>query len=309
MKCRAFGPPLRLLEKRSDSLGGRIIEPGVFTHPAVTSLALPAFVVLALVLAFRLGLSREPAMRYSASALGLGFLAAYLAILGLPPLPPQSASHKLLYIALGGLALGVVLDLARDPLALRGPLLMALPAGALYWLGQNRLTTPFDTDTLVLFAALLSAAWVVMLRLDHLRKGKRGLDALVLLGVACVGLAVLMFLGKTASLAQLALALGVALGAGALWNWLHPRFVLAGAFLFGPALAFLALADIAALFSQSSKFALPLLLPVLFADLVARRIATGQGLLARATAPVVLALTALVPVGAAIGIAWFFGQY
>ena len=57
--------------------------------------------------------------RAAGSSIGLAFIIAYLSILGWPPLLPRSSLHKIVYLALIGLLLGVVLDFLIDRVPIR----------------------------------------------------------------------------------------------------------------------------------------------------------------------------------------------
>lgn len=268
---------------------------------------MPGLAAFVLAGVLRAALGRERGGRLAAAGAGLGLIAAYLLIVGPPPLPPVSSLQKLFYVVAGGLLLGAVLDLLRDPWLLRWPLLLGVLFGVVYWLGLPRLEAGPSTETTVVLAALFAASLVALARLDSLRE-KMGIGAPVLLLVASVGLAAVAFLGHTTSIAQLALALGAALAGSLLWNWPKPRFAIGASVLFGLAVPLFALADVLVLFARPSLAAVAILVLVFFADLAARQVEFKRGPLASAVAPLWLGAVALVPVGAAIGVAWLAGQ-
>lgn len=77
-------------------------------------------------------------VRVAGCAIALAFIIAHLAILGWPPLPPRSSLQKLVYIALIGLLLGVVLEFLIASVTIR-PVAVVWPGAILAWLWWQQL--------------------------------------------------------------------------------------------------------------------------------------------------------------------------
>lgn len=233
---------------------------------------------------------------FASAAVPVGFLVAYLVILGTPPFPPVASSQKLGYLAPAGLAAGFLLDWLGDRPLLRWPLLVGGPALGLYWISRPRLGD-LQTTTLLTLLLLWLASLIVFLRLGSAAR-RPGIEASVMLIMAALGAGAIAFLGRSASLAQLAVALGAAAGGFALWNWPRARYRFGAAALFGGAGSLLGLVSIMSLYSRASLIALALLLPIFFADLLVRKIPSLR--LGSALAPLVLGGVCLVPLIAAL---------
>jgi len=277
----------------------------VLSDPLVQSAGLP--LGLAFVLAGLLRLVGGPGRgnRLAGVACGLGFLAAYWAIRGLPPLPPVAAAQKLFWAAALGLAAGLALDLAGSrprPVAAAAAL---AAAGTAAWLGWARLQQlPADWLAALTVAAVAVFAWrVAATAADRGTEG--GLQAGLMLLAAALGLGAIALTASSASLAQAAFALAAALGGFLLWNWPVPRFPAGAALLLGGLAALAGLLAQAALFTRGQPAVLLPLLLVAFADLPARRFAAGGGTLRIAWRGLALALFALLPAMLAAGLAWW----
>ena len=53
--------------------------------------------------------------RIASAAIGLGFLLGYYLILGWPPLPPATSTHKLAFVAAAGVCAGLLIDVWAAP--------------------------------------------------------------------------------------------------------------------------------------------------------------------------------------------------
>jgi len=273
---------------------------GILAHPAGQSVVVPLAVALVATGLLRLiGGGRGPTL--AAAGLGLGFLAGYGLILGIAPLPPRSAGQKLFYIVALAWAAGVALDLAAARPLWRHGLAVVGSVAAVVWL----LGAQLGAETMLWPGSVLVAAWVLVLERLSARSGQSldGAVMLIVVGLAGAGVA---FFGATASGAQLSLALAAAAGGFALWNWPVVRFRFAAAAVYAGGAAALALASQFVLYTQVSPWALLLLVLVFFVDRWAARLSHGLGdnAFARALAPVVLALVAAIPAGAALAVAY-----
>jgi hypothetical protein len=239
------------------------------------------------------------------AAIGLAFLAGYVMILGAPSVWPPSATQKIFFIAIVGGIFGLSLDLSRE--ARHVTLLAAAltPAIALAWLGWTRIVRPdwIDILTLVVIAA---AAGAVLTELYG--RNTQPAESAVKLLIAAVTLSLVALIGTSASLAQLSGVLAAAVAGFALWVWPTPRARFAASALFGGGLVFVALTGAVALFSNASKPALGLLLPIFFADRALGPFDTGIHKLNQALRPLLLGVIALIPAIASVGLAHLLGR-
>jgi len=116
-------------------------------------------------------------------------------------------------------------------------------------------------------------------------------------------LALLALIGTAASYAQLCGVLTAAMAGFLFWLWPLARCRFAASAVFGPGLLFLSLVGAVATFTTVSRPALGLLLPIFYADRALGRFDTGIHKLNQALRPVLLAVIALIPAIAAVGLA------
>jgi hypothetical protein len=120
---------------------------------------------------------------------------------------------------------------------------------------------------------------------------------------AAVGLAGVVLASASLAIAQLGVALGVAVAGYALWNWPVPRYPFAAAGVLGGALPLLTLAALTLLLTEAPLWALAPLLLCFFADTLALRLPAGEGRLAQALRPLYVLLLAALPAAAAVALA------
>jgi hypothetical protein len=248
------------------------------------------------------GSTHGPAM--AGAAIAFAYLAGYVLILGAPVVWPPSAMQKVFFIAAAGAVFGLSLDLSRE--ARQVTLLAAAlaPALAMLWLGWPRilLVDWVDIGTLVVVAV---AGALVLAELFS-RQAEPAESGVKLLIASCA-LALIALVGASASYAQLAGVLAASVAGFLLWLWPAARFRFAASALFGGGLVFVALAGAVAIFSNAPKPALGLLLPIFFADRALGRFDTGINKLNHALKPLLLAVIALIPAIAAVGLSHLLG--
>lgn len=240
-------------------------------------------------------------------AITIGFLLGYLVILGLPGFPPPSSTQKLPYLVVLVAILAVVVALVRGRLIVASAGLAVLAIGGLLWLSGRRLGGG-DILSVALALGPLWLGWLVILfRLARLRN--QGQAPAVMVLVAALGLAGIGIFGASASVGQMALALAAAVGGYLLWNWPRVRFPFGetGLVAAGGSLLLLASYLILAWPRAYIFVAVAVLVLVFFADGPAGRLMPrGEG--ARAVlAPVILGVTALLPVAVAVAITYVMG--
>ena len=228
-------------------------------------LLLPFGVAVLVAVAGRLWRGGRQSVPLLALAQVAGFLAAYLALLGVPSWPPETAREQVAYVAAFGVLLGILLLLLprwADGLQAAA---LAWPVVIVAWLA---LRVPLGLETILVAAtlAVFGAAMIGPLAGARQRSPRR---VLMLLS-AVVGLAAVAALGGSAVVAQLALALAASL-AGVLLA--GRTLALANAALIGPSGAALALAGALALSDAASRSALRQLALVFASERVARRLA------------------------------------
>lgn len=248
------------------------------------------------------GSAHGPAM--AGAAICLAFLTGYILMAGAPAVWPPSAVQKIFFIAAAGGIFGLSVDLS--PRARRLTALGALlaPALALAWLGWPRVVRLDWADGATLL--VVAAAGAAILAELHGRNAQPA-ESAVKLSIASVALAAIALLGASASMAQLCGVLAASAAGFALWLWPKPRLRFAASALFGGGLVFVALLGSVAVFSNASKPALCLLLPVFFAGRALGRADAGLHKLGQAVKPLLVAAIAVVPAIAAVGLAQLLG--
>jgi len=212
-------------------------------NPAVQSALLPLLVAVLAAPAFAAVQSR-----WAALAIPLGFLAGYVAAVGVPPLPPVSSTQKIPYLVVAAPLLVLLLD--RGVWWRRASVVLWTVL-ALGWLSWPRL----DADPLS-----VAAGMVACLALFWLLEKRPNQDTAVCFLVAGLVFAGVAFLGSSASIAQGAGSLSAAAGGLLLWCWPRDRWPsLAAGALLGVVACFALLAQQALLYTRASSAALALL--------------------------------------------------
>ena len=148
-------------------------------------------------------------------AIGLGFLAGFIAIESVPPVVPVTAKQKLFFVAAGLLIGGAILDWRDSEGRLgdnkvRWVLQWLIPVLMLGWLTVRLWENP-DLRLVLEFASLLAASTFVLWRLRRQHDaGALGPGVQLLFGA--VGLSVVSVIGASASLAMLGSSLAAATG-------------------------------------------------------------------------------------------------
>ena len=244
----------------------------------------------------------------ASGAVGVGVIAAYLAILGAPPAPPAAAMQKLFYIVAGGTVLGVLLDLLRAPPGVTRVLGAVAPTVIMVWFTWRVLTgLDWREDWLFAVKAVAFAAITGAILASLYRDRGAAVDSGVMVLVAAAGLSGLAFFGSSAVVAQMSGALAAASGGLLIWNWPFSRHGFGVAGVLGAGGALVGLAAILLFFSETEPLALLVLAGVFIAGAPAMRMVSGRGSFSRAMRPVVLGVIATVPALAALGVAFLSG--
>jgi hypothetical protein len=265
----------------------------------VQSGAIPLAVTLIACGLIRLAGGSSRGRLIAGAAVSIGFLAAYVAISGVPAFPPRASSQKLFYLVPAAVVIGLALDLLGPGRRASGVTILAALGLGIAWLAWPKLRTA-DPVAVVTVALVWIAAGVPLIRLHAIRGS--GSDGAVLLFAAALGLAAIAFLSRTASYAQLGAAFAAATGGFLLWNWPVVRFPFGAAAVLGAGGAFMAMAANIFFYTKASPISMLCLFPVFFVDLVADRLPLPRVLAGQPLRPFVLLAFASIPLGAAVAI-------
>lgn len=239
------------------------------------------------------------------TAIGLGVLLAfYLAYDRIPGFPPRGSTNKMFYLALAGLLVGLVVDVAPRrrwvPWAIIAIGAVAIP----WWIGLPRLRDP----SFGLFAALVAIplgtlvvtgqAWRVATAAD----ARAGLHAAILIGSLAAGFAPLALFGASAATFEMSLAVATTAAGFAVWNWPKARYAVAASGLLPAAAGLAGAASTTVLITQKLPWpGLVVLVGVPFAPAIARRL---PGAASTAVAPLVVAAVAVAIAALAVYVGW-----
>ncbi len=284
-------------------------------NPIVLGALVPFVLSLVGTVVLRLGLGAVAGPRYAIAAVGLSFLITYWLLLGIPAFPPPASIQKVLYLAVLAWVAGLVIDITHTERAMGHLLSYVFPVIALVWLGWRLIVGGAGVGDVVAMIALYAAAILVFWRVaatarsaDIEINARYALLPSILVMVAAMAAGFVAVIGASASLAQLALALGFATGGYLLWNYITylrqgQTFNFGATGAFGAAGIMLVLIDVMALFAtRVSRWALLLVVLVFAADLVVRRVAL-EGAWARWLNPVLYGVLVALPAIAAVVVA------
>lgn len=265
------------------------------TNPITQTVIIPIVVSFVAVGLLRLVGGSDRGRWLAALGIGLGLIAAYWVTFGIPDFPPVGASRKMFAILVIAAILGLTSDLMRLPTMVARILTALVGVAAILWIGGDKAlgeVWPSGVVVLLLMVVMAAAGW----RLGE--QAEQPTEGGVPLLVTALGMAIVAFIGNTASSAQLAGATAAALGGFLLWNWPKARFRLGPSGLM-PVLALLAaLATQLALFTKIGAYVLIPLGFALFADLAVRRPATGL------LRPLAIGIAAAIAAGVAVALAY-----
>lgn len=264
----------------------------IMRHPLLPVLAVPALTALVAAGLIRWIGGSVRGRSFAAGAIGLGLLAAYLVVAGVPEFPPRADLHKLGVVAGLGLVLGLALDAGPAPRWTVFAVMVLWPAVIAMWLGADQLAG-FSTVAMLTAAAIAAGGIIALERLRS--RAESGIESPVLLLVASAGLGVVALRIGWNPVALLFFGAAAAMLGFLAWNWPVYRFPFANAALMSA--GGLWVGGAAALSWHGLKgaalAALGVLLLVFYTSMPFRAGAYSLG--SRAMAPLVLAATALIP--------------
>lgn len=243
--------------------------------------------------------------RIASAAIGLGFLLGYYLILGWPPLPPATSTHKLAFVAAAGVCAGLLIDVWAAPAIVIRVAAAVGPALAVGWLGWRGLAAgDWPTIATVLIVGLAAVISLPRMAAD----GVGSAESAAMLAVAAVALGSVAIIGASASLAQLAVALAASCAGFGVWNWPKPRYVFGAGAALGAGSSLAAIAAAMVLFTEAHPLAVALVVPVLFAAPIARLMPLGQSAISGVLRPIVVFMVAAIPALAAVGAALLLAE-
>lgn len=236
----------------------------------------------------------ETGPRVASASAGAAFIATYFVTVGLPAWPAAGSSHQILYLSLGGLLIGVVLDSEGAGDRLRSAAVLTLPLAAVAWLVSPIL---LEAKDYALAIPVTIAAIIVFTRLS--RTTASVVTAPVELAIAAAGLAAISWYSGSYIQVQLGMSLAAAVTGFILSSWLLFRFLPGAGLLLGVGIPTVALAVQMALYGSASKIALAILPLVFFSNWIAGGIHLGHGKAAQAMRPLLTLVVGGLVVGAA----------
>lgn len=258
---------------------------------------LPLVISLVAVGVIRFSLGGLIGKDFAVSAIAIGTMAGIIAMDSWPSFPPISATQKFPYLVLFGLIVGVVIDQLGRHVKIQHLLISLWSIVVVCWIGWRQLIAMDPVSIINL--ALIAIMGVAVLWHLHEEPGTAPTVPVSLI-VACIGAAVIAFIGQSSSITQLYGALAAAIGGYVLWNWPTARFTFGCIGLVSAGGAFLALTTILIQFTETYKLALFFIVPVFFCPTFVRRTRFAKN---EATATVTTSLFSTVPVIFAIALA------
>lgn len=257
--------------------------------------------VLAALLVRLIG-GRIAAARFASVAVPVGLIAGYAVDPGWPWTPPTAAVDKLAWMSLGGLLLGLAIDLATRGRI--GPTVAALawPALGMAWLGGNGLLND-EGANLYRYGEVSLVLGLLLARLAQLSGD--GLQAPVTGAVVAAGVGCLGLVSGEPGLAAVGLPLAAAGLGWVVCNWPRRRFGFRAAGLLGGSGVALVLAGNAALLTRvNATLVLLVLGTVLIQPVAMTAAARVPGFAGPALRPLAAAAVLAVPSAVTVVLAW-----
>ena len=254
-------------------------------NPFAPTLLACLAVGLALSLLARLGTSPLAASLVAPVVFLVAYVATYQDV---PDFPPVGSTNKIFFVAVAGMAAGMVVDLVtlssrlagRSVLLLRRFCETAAPPAVAIWIGLPRFAE-LNTDFLLALAGLAIGGIAVLWRLDAVAAADRPdggeMVATAMLAALSLGFAPIALFGASSTSFGLCLGVAAGLAASALVALAWPRGFGSSAIL-GAGSGLLAVVDTVTLITQKIDWlAVLVLLSVLFAGQVAARVLLPPG--------------------------------
>ena len=235
----------------------------------------------------------------------VAFVIAYLVLLGMPEWRPIEPIDKILFIAIGAVAVGAFADITGMPVQIKYALILVIPLFGLAWVAEPQIREAAGLADVVTLVLLFTASGVATYRLT-LREGS-DLTPSIYLGAAAAGLGLIALFADANPLFHLAFALSAATIGFALWNGPVNRFVPSASLLAGAGAILVALAGTLVLHSGASRTAIAVLVLVFFSDKFVETVRLGGGRIGTALRPLAVVAASAVIILAAAAIGFFVG--
>ena len=270
----------------------------MLSDPLVQTAIFPLGIVLA-GLGFSHFIASRIQERLAGLWLGIGFLGAYVLIVGTPIFPPVASVQKLFYIVLTGMIISSTFATNASRISIFSSALILIITTLLY-LGSSVLAQ-FTLDTAWRIGILFLAS-LLILKCTAFHHPQTSAHSAVLLLVASLAATGICILGAAASTAQLYAALGAALGGFCSWNWPKARFGING--LFAAFVTFIGLSTLTVLYSDVNLIGFGCLTGIFVVGLFWEKIIPVRAKNTRWDA-VLLAIVSAIPAGIGLAIAWW----
>lgn len=268
------------------------------SDPWVRALLLPFLVTVVSVPVIRLLLGEGRGAILSNAGLGLGLLAAHLAIFGLPAWPANGLVEKMFWLAAAGLVLGAVVDRFSLPMPLGLILILGWPVLAILWIVQPDLGHQTSGLALLRFGGLIVGGIILFVRLDQEQDSGQNAPVTVLWTAATLaGMAAIYGLQTSG---EIGAALVTATLGYLVWNIPVNRYPIGHATILPAGSVILALSAAFLVVRPGADLALLCVVAIFFASRIGDALLKGR----RRMSPLVVTLGALPPAAAALGLAW-----
>lgn len=271
--------------------------------PVIAQLAVPAAATVIVAALIRLIGGTGTGTRAAAFGVPVGLIAGYALLPGVPWTPPVAAADKLIWLALGGGLLGLLVDVTGRGRAVVPILGFLWPMVAIAWLVGPTILSVGEA-TLYRYAGVAVALGLIIVRLNQIGGGASGFAGPVTATAITGGLSAVAFVSGDSGVAAVGFPLAAAGLGWMVCNWPTWRFAFGAAGLLGGTGTALALAAYAVLFTSSNSSLYLIALAAVLVEPLARAW-TGRRALTKAEAiqPIALAILGAIPAALAVGLA------
>lgn len=228
-------------------------------------------------------------------------LVVYWLIFSAPSFPPRAASQKLGYLMAGSLVLSLVFAARPERARNWRHVVFLVVLGGVLWIAESRLGQGQVGAVMLIIAVAVVVLGVLLWMRD------RPVESAVAVMVAAFALASVAMLASSASITQMALAIGVAIGGYLLWTWPTPRLAFAETGIIVAAAPLIWIAGQTALYTSANTLSLTAIAATVLAPFIRKALFSGSSLQGDALRPVLTGIIAAVFAVSAIVIA-YIGQ-
>lgn len=187
----------------------------------VKTLVIPALGSFLTIALLRLSLGAWRGSVLASLGIGIGFLFSYYFTMGLPLWPVSSVHGMLPLVVIGGMVIGVFLDLNVVKNSTNTMLHLITALGLVFWVASMWHGGGINQSELVLYGVLILSGFWALQRMDEQRD--EGLAPAISILSASVGLTIIATIYGTRT-SLFSSGLGAAIFGYMLWNWPRCRF-------------------------------------------------------------------------------------